>query len=659
MSPIPGFFNPKSAYDYNYAPKLDVLLGQACDYRKANHIARATLQKKDIRLLIIDGQKDFCFSEGNLFVGGRTGTGANEDNIRLARFVYSNISNIKKIVCTLDTHESHQIFFPSFFIKADGSHPSPFQVLKNENGQIVSERDGILQVNPEIVDWLCAGNHVWAKRQILFYMDKLAQGGRYGTQYALYLWPNHCQIGMPGHALAGILAEAVFFHSYVRSTEYSYETKGQSPWTENYSVLSPEVLERWDGRGLVAEKNQSFIDQLISADYLIIAGQAMSHCVKSSIDDLLYEIVNLKKAPELAKKVYILRDCTSAVVAPGYDFTPDAEAAFARFATAGMNLVDSTTPMDQWPGFVIWCYVSIYNHNMMDLLYFLVIVIYTIIWLSIHPSSTFLTMNSQTVNLNTLLQAGDMSTNATNIAINIAKGNKKIHNLGIVIDDIADSEVVSVYCLVDDSGSIAMAGNTDNVILGFSIMIEAFLGAKKKSNIIVSVDCLNDDGNLSYPYSLLVDQAGNLAIPLLNSSNYNPSGGTPLYDRCAEVATIVLAKIAEIRQSGMQERANLVIISDGQDLHSRKSTASDVRTLFTQISSNETNSVYAVGIKIDGTDFEQVFTQMGVPPQNIFIIETMKQDPEATKKEFRRKFQTMSQSMSASATGGSTGGFGS
>lgn len=268
-------------------------------------------------------------------------------------------------------------------------------------------------------------------------------------------------------------------------------------------------------------------------------------------------------------------------------------------------------------------------------------------------------MNSQTVNLNTLLQAGDMSTNATNIAINIAKGNKKIHNLGIAIDDIADSEVVSVYCLVDDSGSIAMAGNTDNVILGFSIMIKAFLGAKKKSNIIVSVDCLNDDGNLSYPYSLLVDQAGNLAIPLLNSSNYNPSGGTPLYDRCAEVATIVLAKIAEIRQSGMQERANLVIISDGQDLHSRKSTASDVRTLFTQISSNETNSVYAVGIKIDGTDFEQVFTQMGVPPQNIFIIETMKQDPEATKKEFRRKFQTMSQSMSASATGGSTGGFGS
>jgi len=32
------------------------------------------------------------------------------------------------------------------------------------------------------------------------------------------------------------------------------------------------------------------------------------------------------------------------------DFTPQAEAALARFAAAGMHLVESTTPIASWPG---------------------------------------------------------------------------------------------------------------------------------------------------------------------------------------------------------------------------------------------------------------------------------------------------------------------
>lgn len=350
-TPIPGFFNPQTAFDYNYAANFDNLLPIARDYRLANNILRASMQKADIRLLIIDAQKDFCFKQGSLFVGGRSGTGANDDNARLATFIYKNVANLKQITSTLDTHDTFQIFFASFFVKADGTHPGPFQVIENKNGQIVSERDGVLNVNPEIVDWLCGGNTLWAKRQVLFYMDQLASGARYGGKTPLYLWPSHCTMGSAGHALAGIIQEAVFFHSFVRGTKYNYETKGQYPWTENYSVLSPEVLDRWDGKGQVAEKNQDFFDQLIESQYLIIGGQAMSHCVKSTIDDLLYEIVTVKQAPELCKKIYILEDCTSPVVVPGgYDFTNDAQNAFQRFTDAGMNLVKSTDPIEIWPG---------------------------------------------------------------------------------------------------------------------------------------------------------------------------------------------------------------------------------------------------------------------------------------------------------------------
>ena len=83
---------------------------------------------------------------------------------------------------------------------------------------------------------------------------------------------------------------------------------------------------------------------------MIIAGQAKSHCVAWTIDDLLKEI---RLADEsLARKVYLLEDCSSPVVVPGVmDFTDQAAEAFQRFSDAGMNVVQSTDPIASWPGF--------------------------------------------------------------------------------------------------------------------------------------------------------------------------------------------------------------------------------------------------------------------------------------------------------------------
>ena len=58
----------------------------------------------------------------------------------------------------------------------------------------------------------------------------------------------------------------------------------------------------------------------------------------------------------LARKIYLVTDCMSAVTVPdgkgGFaaDFTSDADKALQRFAAAGMNLVTSTTPIASWPG---------------------------------------------------------------------------------------------------------------------------------------------------------------------------------------------------------------------------------------------------------------------------------------------------------------------
>jgi nicotinamidase-related amidase len=57
------------------------------------------------------------------------------------------------------------------------------------------------------------------------------------------------------------------------------------------------------------------------------------------------------KDESLVSKVYLLEDCTSPVVVPGViDYTEQADAAFQKFADAGMHLVRSTNPIASWPG---------------------------------------------------------------------------------------------------------------------------------------------------------------------------------------------------------------------------------------------------------------------------------------------------------------------
>ncbi|HUH04019.1 MAG TPA: nicotinamidase, partial [Kofleriaceae bacterium] len=208
---------------------------------------------------------------------------------------------------------------------------------------------GEVRPNPAVARWLCNGNYGWLTKQVIHYCRELEKAGK----YQLYLWPPHCLLGSAGHALTGLIHEARLFHSFVRGAQSWVEVKGGNPLTENYSVLRPEVLSRHDGAPL-AQRNTQFLKTLLSADAVVIAGQAASHCVKSSIDDLLDEIV--AKDPALARKVYVMTDCMSAVTVPdgagGFaaDFTGEAEQAQQRFADAGMHLVRSTDPIESWPG---------------------------------------------------------------------------------------------------------------------------------------------------------------------------------------------------------------------------------------------------------------------------------------------------------------------
>ncbi|AFZ07140.1 hypothetical protein Osc7112_2730 [Oscillatoria nigro-viridis PCC 7112] len=329
--PIPQFFEPKKVGEVWRVPYRERAT-QAKDWAKQHSIQPAASDKNRICLMIIDAQNTFCLPEFELFVGGRSGSGAVDDNLRLCEFIYRNLKAITTIAPTMDTHTAMQIFHPIFWIDEAGEHPIPAATSIT----LEDVQKGIWKVNPAIAHSISGDNFSALEKQACHYVKKLSDDGK----YPLTIWPYHSMLGGIGHALVSAVEEAVFFHTIARNSQALFEIKGGNPLTENYSVLRPEVLEGFDGNP-IAEKNAKLIDKLLDFDAVIIAGQAKSHCVAWTIDDLLTEI--LARDPNLAKKVYLLEDCTSPVVVPGVvDFTEQADAAFQRFAAAGMNVVKST-----------------------------------------------------------------------------------------------------------------------------------------------------------------------------------------------------------------------------------------------------------------------------------------------------------------------------
>ena len=290
--------------------------------------------------VLVDVQNTFCTPGFELFVAGRSGSGALDDNRRLCEFLYRNLAAITQIVPTMDTHQSLQIFHPIFLVDADGRHPDPYTLVTLEDVD-----SGRWRVNPGVAQELGLDPE-YAQSHLRYYVETLATGGK----YALTVWPFHAMPAGIGHALVSAVEEAMFFHSIARTSQPDVQMKGNNPLTEHYSVLGPEVDTDLEGEPL-GRRNQELIERLLRFDAVVIAGQAKSHCVAWTISDLLDDPTVRDRG--LAEKVYLLEDCTSAVVVPGaVDYTDEADAAFARFAAAGAHVVRSTDPIETWPGVI-------------------------------------------------------------------------------------------------------------------------------------------------------------------------------------------------------------------------------------------------------------------------------------------------------------------
>ena len=330
--PIPPYFDPVKVSEIWKVPYQD-RAEEAARWAHQWQIRPAAEDDYRVALIAIDVQNSFCIPGFELFVAGRSGSGAVDDNRRLCEFVYHNLNLITHITVTLDTHLAMQIFHPIFLIDDQGEHPAPLTQVTHED-----LAQGQWRFNPEIAESLNIAAE-YGQSHLLHYTQALKQH----KKYDLTIWPYHVMLGSIGHALVSAVEEAVFFHTIARRSQANFEIKGSNPLTEHYSAIGPEVLEGPRGEP-IAEKNDTFIQILEEFDAVFIAGQAKSHCVAWTIEDLLGDIYSLDT--RLVKKIYLLEDCTSAVVVPGIvDYTEQADASFQKFASAGMHIVSSSTPI--------------------------------------------------------------------------------------------------------------------------------------------------------------------------------------------------------------------------------------------------------------------------------------------------------------------------
>ena len=258
-------------------------------------------------------------------------------------------------------------------------------------------------------------------------------------------------------------------------------------------------------------------------------------------------------------------------------------------------------------------------------------------------TSLFQTANAQ----------GNLST-ASLQALSVPDVGVAIQNaLGVSVDSVSASEVVLAGVMPDDSGSIRFAGNAQVVRDGHNMVIDALMGSKQKNSILFHTRYLN--GLVLYPFGPL-DQATRL-----DTHNYDPNLGTPLYDQSLVFLGTILAKWQEFQDNGVPARSVSLIVTDGHDEGSVRNTAKDVAAVIKDLLMTEMHIVAAMGIDDGGrTNFRAVFAEMGIEDKWILT-------PKNTPTEIRRAFGTFSQSavrasqsavsFSKTALGGLGGGF--
>lgn len=243
-----------------------------------------------IHLVIIDPQNDFCHPDGSLFVPG-----ADEDMTRLAAMVDRLSGKLDDIHATLDSHRLVDIAQPLWFKDADGAHPAPFTIIGADDVKNGTWRTTVPSFRGRTVE----------------YLEALAATKRYPH----CIWPPHCLIGSWGHNIVTDLYNALQRWEEKRFAMVAYAPKGSNPWTEHFSGVQAEVPDPEDP---TTQLNTTLINILEETDIVLVAGEALSHCLANTVRDIASGFSD----PKYVQKIHLLTDASSSV--PGFENLGDA-----------------------------------------------------------------------------------------------------------------------------------------------------------------------------------------------------------------------------------------------------------------------------------------------------------------------------------------------
>ena len=241
---------------------------------------------------------------------------------------------------------------------------------------------------------------------------------------------------------------------------------------------------------------------------------------------------------------------------------------------------------------------------------------------------------SSNVDITSLLvqakQEGSISNASANVLTAVDIGDRIREGLGVSVDDIQASEVILITQLIDDSGSIRYGSNSQAVRDGHNSVLDALGGGKQQQvdNMLAHTCYLN--GTVLFPFRLVG------SAERMDTHNYNPNGGTPLYEESIVTLGRVLAKAQEFADSGVPVRTVTLIVTDGASTDSSR-TANEVKTIIRDMLKKEIHIVAGMGIDDGSTDFRQVFKDMGIRDEWILT-------PGSTPSEIRKAFQVFSHS---------------
>ena len=280
---------------------------------------------RNIQLLVIDPQNDFCdlpsdWQPTHPLTGARIAptlpvAGAHADLQRLATFIRAHTAQLDEITITLDSHQRIDIAHPGFWQQADGCAVAPF--------------------TPITAAQVRAGN--FAPRNAahlpltLAYLDALEAKGR----YTLMVWPVHCEIGSWGHGVHADVLSACGEWQLQRQRAVHNVFKGTDPWTEHYSAIEAEVVDADDPGTML---NTRLLAALDTADLLLIAGEASSHCVRATTEHIVQHLPRLKKTGARPEHIVLLTDCMS----PVGGFEAEHQAFMDHLRAQGVRLENSS-----------------------------------------------------------------------------------------------------------------------------------------------------------------------------------------------------------------------------------------------------------------------------------------------------------------------------